>query len=101
MSRWHASWQDLLVCYRRLEFTGEIRGGRFEQLGEQFPGCRQRWNLRAMKSARVALHQQEMTLSAADPLNLAGVIPYRVRSGSGRRCRRILLVFRDGWWCAR
>ena len=51
-----SSWRDLLVCYRRLEFTGEIRGGRFVSgfTGEQFALPAALESLRAMKSARVA-----------------------------------------------
>lgn len=90
-----SSWRDLLVCYRRLEFTGEIRGGRFVSgfTGEQFALPAALESLRAMKKRPGSAHQQEMTLSAADPLNLAGVIL------PGPRVAAVpsnLVVFRDG-----
>ncbi len=89
------SWRDLLVCYRRLELTGEIRGGRFVSgfTGEQFalPGALE--SLRALKKRPGAATQHEIKLSAADPLNLAGVIL------PGPRIAAVpsnFVVFRDG-----
>ncbi|MCS6319203.1 MAG: DEAD/DEAH box helicase, partial [Nitrospira sp.] len=90
-----SSWRDLLVCYRRLELTGEVRGGRFVTgfTGEQFalPGALEA--LRALKKRPGAATQQEIKLSAADPLNLAGLIL------PGPRIAAVLsnfVVFRDG-----
>lgn len=90
-----SSWRDLLVCYRRLEFTGEIRGGRFVSgfTGEQFALPSALESLRAMKKRPGSAHQQEIKLSAADPLNLAGVIL------PGPRIAAVpsnFVVFRDG-----
>ncbi len=90
-----SSWRDLLVCYRRLEFTGEIRGGRFVSgfTGEQFALPSALESLRAMKKRPGSAHQQEIKLSAADPLNLAGVIL------PGPRIPAVpsnFVVFRDG-----
>lgn len=67
-------WRKLLYVYRRLEARGEIRGGRFVQQfsGEQF----------ALPQAVEALKQIRrrdcsgtlVTVSAADPLNLLGIL---------------------------
>ena len=71
------SWRDLLVQYRRMEFQGEIRGGRFVDgfVGEQFALPEAVESLRAMRregADKATAH--EIRLSAADPLNLVGVI---------------------------
>jgi ATP-dependent Lhr-like helicase len=68
-------WRDLVGVYRRLEARGEVRGGRFVAgfAGEQFamPGAVE--TLRAIR--RVPREGKEIvTLSGADPLNLAGVL---------------------------
>jgi ATP-dependent helicase Lhr and Lhr-like helicase len=69
-----ASWRSLLGIYRRLEARGEIRGGRFVEgfVGEQFALPEAVERLRAMR--RDSSHQQPVIVSAADPLNLIGVI---------------------------
>jgi ATP-dependent Lhr-like helicase len=71
-----SSWRDLLICYRRLELTGELRGGRFVSgfTGEQFALPEALEALRALKKRPGTATQQEIKISAADPLNLAGVI---------------------------
>lgn len=90
-----SSWRDLLVCYRRLELTGEIRGGRFVSgfTGEQFALPEALESLRALKKRPSPVVQQEVKISAADPLNLAGVIL------PGPRIAAVpsnFVVFRDG-----
>jgi ATP-dependent Lhr-like helicase len=67
-------WRDLLVTFRRLEDRGEVRGGRFLSgfIGEQFALPAAVESLRAHRHALPA--GQPITLSAADPLNLTGVI---------------------------
>jgi ATP-dependent Lhr-like helicase len=69
-----ASWRALLGIYRRLEARGEIRGGRFVEgfVGEQFALPEAVDRLRGMR--RDSTHQQAVIVSAADPLNLVGVI---------------------------
>ncbi|MEO5956987.1 MAG: DEAD/DEAH box helicase, partial [Nitrospiraceae bacterium] len=69
------SWRDLLVQYRRMELQGEIRGGRFVSgfVGEQFALPESVQSMRALRQTGFSL-PQEITLSACDPLNLAGVI---------------------------
>ena len=71
------SWRDLLIQYRRMEFQGEIRGGRFVDgfIGEQFALPEAVESLRAMRrqgAEETAVH--EIRICAADPLNLLGVI---------------------------
>jgi ATP-dependent Lhr-like helicase len=79
-------WRELLIALRRLEDQGEIRGGRFIGgfLGEQFALPVAVESLRA--SARQPRSGEVVTLSAADPLNLVGIlIPGdRVSSSSGK-----------------
>ena len=67
-------WRDLLRALRRLEARGIVRGGRFVSgfVGEQFslPEA-----LEALRSVRRSPREGErVRLSAADPLNLTGVI---------------------------
>lgn len=90
-----SSWRDLLVCYRRLESTGEIRGGRFVGgfTGEQFALPEALESLRALKKRPGVAVQQEIKISAADPLNLAGLML------PGPRIAAVpsnFVVFRDG-----
>ena len=68
-------WRELLLVYRRREARGEIRGGRFVTgfSGEQFALAEAVAALRGVR--RVAKEGQErVELSAADPLNLVGVL---------------------------
>jgi ATP-dependent Lhr-like helicase len=80
------TWRELLVVYRRLEDRGEIRGGRFVAsfIGEQFALPEAVESLRAMRRAPAT--GAIVTVSAADPLNLVGIIVpgERVPSGSAR-----------------
>jgi ATP-dependent Lhr-like helicase len=71
---WLPPWRDLLRVYRRLESRGEIRGGRFVAgfSGEQFalPDA-----VGALREIRRQGGSDELTsLSAADPLNLVGIL---------------------------
>jgi ATP-dependent Lhr-like helicase len=67
-------WRELLPIYRRLEARGEVRGGRFVSglPGEQFalPDA----VAAAREIRRRKPHGEAITISAADPLNLAGII---------------------------
>src|ERR1700751_1236937 len=86
-------WREVLLALRRLEDRGEIRGGRFVSgfIGEQFALPV------AVESLRATRDQQptrEVTIvSAADPLNLVGIIVpgERVPANSGN-----VVAFRDG-----
>jgi ATP-dependent Lhr-like helicase len=68
------AWRDLLVTFRRMEAQGEIRGGRFVSgfVGEQFARPEAVELLREIRrdqNVGAAPH-----VSAADPLNLGGII---------------------------
>jgi ATP-dependent Lhr-like helicase len=67
-------WFELGRLYRRLEARGEIRGGRFVSgvSGEQFALPEAIASLRAVRKAKP--DGQLILLSAADPLNLVGVL---------------------------
>jgi len=88
-----ATWRDLARVYRRLEARGEIRGGRFVtgMSGEQFalPDAVER--LREVR--RDAPSGGLITVSAADPLNLTGIVTAGERIRSLGRSR---IVYRDG-----
>jgi ATP-dependent Lhr-like helicase len=86
-------WRELLITFRRLEDRGEIRGGRFVSgfLGEQFALSMAVDSLRAQRNQQPS--GELITISAADPLNLVGIIVpgERVGANSGK-----LVAFRDG-----
>ncbi|HEY7209002.1 MAG TPA: DEAD/DEAH box helicase [Bryobacteraceae bacterium] len=67
-------WRDLLPILRRMEARGEIRGGRFVSGpgGEQFARPEALDLLRQLR--RESNKQLPVTVSTADPLNLAGII---------------------------
>ena len=68
-------WRELLLVYRRREARGEIRGGRFVTgfSGEQFAQAEAVAALRGVRRAPKD-GQERVELSAADPLNLVGVL---------------------------
>jgi ATP-dependent Lhr-like helicase len=68
-------WRELLQIYRRLEARGEIRGGRFAQAfsGEQFALPEAVEALRAVRRIPKT-GEERVSLSACDPLNLAGIL---------------------------
>jgi ATP-dependent Lhr-like helicase len=86
-------WRELQIAFRRLEARGEIRGGRFVDgfLGEQFALPIAVESLRATR--KLPPSGEAVTISAADPLNLVGVIVPgdRVPAISGRT-----VSYRDG-----
>jgi ATP-dependent Lhr-like helicase len=67
-------WRELLAGFRRLEDRGEIRGGRFVDgfLGEQFALPVAVESVRALR--KLDSVQETISLSAADPLNLVGIL---------------------------
>ena len=69
-----APWRDLARVYRRLEARGEIRGGRFVSgmSGEQFALSEAVERLREIR--RTPPDNRTLIVSAADPLNLTGII---------------------------
>ena len=70
----NVSWYELGRSYRRLEARGEIRGGYFIAgvSGEQFALPEAIGLLRSIRKA--AASYELITLSAADPLNLQGIL---------------------------
>ena len=67
-------WRVLLRFYHRLEARGDIRGGRFVAgiSGEQFALPEAIGMLRAIR--RAGAQESLISVSAADPLNLVGII---------------------------
>ncbi|WP_131996537.1 DEAD/DEAH box helicase [Acidipila rosea] len=66
-------WRELLPVLRRLEARGEVRGGRFISgfSGEQFalPDA-----VESLRASRTRSPQPAVTVAAADPLNLIGIL---------------------------
>lgn len=90
---WLPPWRDLLRVYRRLESRGDIRGGRFVAgfSGEQFALPDAIAMLR--ETRRKEATGEFLSLSAADPLNLVGILTPggRLPALTGNR-----LLYRDG-----
>ena len=86
-------WRDLLRVYWRMEARGEIRGGRFVQgfSGEQFALPEAVATLRTIR--RHAGEGELVAVSAADPLNLVGIILPGDKITANLRNR---VVYRDG-----
>nr|MBA3570896.1 ATP-dependent DNA helicase [Pyrinomonadaceae bacterium] len=86
-------WRVLLRIYHRLEARGEIRGGRFVAgiSGEQFALPEAVGMVRAIR--RAPANDNMLSVSAADPLNLVGIITPGARI-TAHTSNRIL--YRDG-----
>ena len=86
-------WRELLIGFRRLEDRGQVRGGHFVSgfMGEQFALPIAVESLRAMRTNSPS--GEIVTLSAADPLNLVGILlpGDRIPSISGKA-----ITLRDG-----
>jgi ATP-dependent Lhr-like helicase len=67
-------WRDLVMVYRSLEARGEVRGGRFVTTfsGEQFALPEAVASLRTVR--REEVKDEVLVISAADPLNLTGIV---------------------------
>jgi ATP-dependent Lhr-like helicase len=67
-------WRELQWAFRRLEAQGQIRGGRFVSgfVGEQFALPAAVESLRELRNVPVS--HELVTISAADPLNLVGIL---------------------------
>jgi ATP-dependent Lhr-like helicase len=86
-------WRALLGALRTLEARGEIRGGRFVGglVGEQFALPEAVETLRAIR--RRSDEPEVVMVSAADPLNLVGILlPGQRVSPTARE----VIAFRDG-----
>ena len=88
-----APWRELARVYRRLEARGDIRGGRFVHglSGEQFALPSAVQQIRELR--RTPPDHRVVVISAADPLNLTGILTSgeRVRSVASNR-----IAWRDG-----
>ena len=86
-------WRDLLRVLRRLEARGEIRGGRFVAgfTGEQYALPEAVETLRRVR--RAPADGAIVALSAADPLNLTGIVTLGDRIPATASTR---IAFRDG-----
>ena len=86
-------WRDLLRVLRRLEARGEIRGGRFVAgfTGEQYALPEAVETLRRVR--RAPADGAVVALSAADPLNLTGIVTLGDRIPATASTR---IAFRDG-----
>jgi ATP-dependent helicase Lhr and Lhr-like helicase len=86
-------WRILLRVYHRLEARGEIRGGRFVAgvSGEQFAFPDAVGMLRAIR--RQGAQESLISVSAADPLNVVGIITpgNRITSHTSNR-----ILYQDG-----
>ncbi len=87
------SWQDLVGTLRRLELRGEVRGGRFvsQVAGEQYalPSCVDKLR-QARQEIEAGGELPWLVLSAADPLNLIGVVTSGARIPATHRNALIL-----------
>jgi len=90
---WLPPWRELVGCLRRLEARGEIRGGRFIAglSGEQYALPEAVGALREVR--RKPAGNLDVSLSAADPLNLTGLLTAgpRVPALTANR-----VLYRDG-----
>jgi ATP-dependent Lhr-like helicase len=86
-------WRELVQAFRRMEARGDIRGGRFVSgfIGEQYALPVAVESLRALRKMQPS--GETVTVSAADPLNLVGIVVpgERVPAISGRT-----VTYRDG-----
>src|SRR5262249_31444424 len=86
-------WRDLVRVYRRNELRGEGRGGRFVQRfsGEQFARPEAVELLRRLRRAPAPVTPAELWVSAADPLNLDGILTPEGRIPAQAR-KRVLVA---------
>jgi ATP-dependent Lhr-like helicase len=86
-------WRDLLRVFRRMEARGELRGGRFVEgfSGEQYALPEAVEHLRNIR--RTPADNKLITISGADPLNLAGIITPGEKVAARAKSR---IVFRNG-----
>jgi ATP-dependent Lhr-like helicase len=90
---WLPPWHALLRVLRRLEAQGKIRGGRFVagMAGEQFALTEAVTSMRAIRRAEAK--GDLVSLSAADPLNLTGIVTPGARVPALTKNR---VLYRDG-----
>ena len=88
------TWRELLIQFRKMEWRGKMRGGRFVEgfTGEQFALPEAVEALRAVRRDPT-VGAQDIRLSPADPLNFVGIIlpGERISSHTSQP-----ILFRDG-----
>jgi ATP-dependent Lhr-like helicase len=86
-------WRELVRVYRRLELRGDIRGGRFVQRfpGEQYALPEAVELLRRLRRDPRQPEVGGLSVSAADPLNLGGILTPDARVPAQAR-RRVLVA---------
>ncbi|MFQ5912688.1 MAG: DEAD/DEAH box helicase [Nitrospinota bacterium] len=86
-------WREVLMIYRRMEARGEICGGRFVNgfIGEQFALPEAVEALRAVRRNREG--EETVIVSAADPLNLVGIVTPGARVSP---LSHHVIAYRDG-----
>src|SRR5256885_1681979 len=90
---WLPPWRDLLMCCRRLEARGEIRGGRFVAGFTREPYARPQ-GIAPLREERRKPHEGHSgSLSGADPLKPGRILTPGARLPSLSRYR---LLYRDG-----
>jgi ATP-dependent Lhr-like helicase len=86
-------WREILYAFRRMEARGALRGGRFVTgfAGEQFALPEAVEDLR--RTRRAPRRGEEVRISAADPLNLVGILTPgpRIPASTSR-----VIALRDG-----
>jgi ATP-dependent helicase Lhr and Lhr-like helicase len=90
---WAPTWREVLMCCRKLEARGELRGGRFIAgfSGEQYAVPQAIGLLRDVR--RASDSGAQLSLCAADPLNLLGILTPGARLAAITSNR---LLLRDG-----
>ncbi|HTU66487.1 MAG TPA: DEAD/DEAH box helicase [Steroidobacteraceae bacterium] len=90
---WLPPWHTLLRVFRRLEAQGKIRGGRFVNgmAGEQYALPDAVASMRAIR--KLEAKGDLVSLSAADPLNLTGIVTPGARVPALTKNR---VLYRDG-----
>jgi len=90
---WLPPWREILICCRRLEARGELRGGRFVAgfAGEQYAAPEAVAALR--EARRFAAAGEYVAVSGADPLNLIGILTPGPRLAALTANR---VLYRDG-----
>ena len=86
-------WHQLVACYRQMERRGQLRGGRFVSgvAGEQFASTEAIQLMRTVREEEKT--GQWIVVSAADPLNLLGVVTDHPRLPSSHKSA---LIWQDG-----
>ncbi|MGD9679817.1 MAG: DEAD/DEAH box helicase [Candidatus Obscuribacterales bacterium] len=86
------AWREMLMCLRRLEAQGKIRGGRFVSgfIGEQFA---LKPAVESLRASRKNEGGRLIQISACDPLNLVGIVVpgQKIPANSGKT-----IVFEGG-----